>query len=152
VDNCGLSYGAWSACFPVNATLESESTLYQLSSTPHLTPPKQEVGLTWPVITFSHNSSTTSDEAILFQGQHRHANQLTDSCVMDWPSTPLSVTWCRSASGMLHKETRTSYMRFVLSKGGWIHIANAGLKKLRGQEMWPCDRIVWQEFKLAQFC
>jgi hypothetical protein len=31
VNYCGLSYGAWLECFPVNATLEAESDLYQLS-------------------------------------------------------------------------------------------------------------------------
>lgn len=28
---CGLSYGAWLECFPINVTLEAESDLYQLS-------------------------------------------------------------------------------------------------------------------------
>jgi hypothetical protein len=31
VNHCGLLYGARPACFPVNAALEAESNLYQLS-------------------------------------------------------------------------------------------------------------------------
>jgi hypothetical protein len=31
VNHCGLSYGAWPVCFSVNAALETESNLYQLS-------------------------------------------------------------------------------------------------------------------------
>jgi hypothetical protein len=46
VNYCGLPYGAWLVCFPVNATLESWFCL-SLAWTPQVTPLKQQVGLAW---------------------------------------------------------------------------------------------------------